>query len=176
MDRNEYLKSLGRPAQATSRKPAVSPKPISSLDEYIKMRRLCEKYEEFENISDQLTAADYKKFDRNFDMALHDALYKDEDFVKDEIDRTIQMMKAINWTWIDAEKNKCATPNHAKFIELIRYCYESCFRDGRPRQTVSTGGVTVEIDIVDHLVKIQFSSIDVFAYDNDDSHDWKNRN
>lgn len=170
MNREEYLNSLTQ--ARTTQEPVVSSQPISSLDEYIKMRRICETYEEFENISDQLTAADYEKFDKNFDKALQDALYTDEDFVKDEVDRTIEMMKAINWTWIDVEKSKCITPDHAKFIELIRYCYESCFRDGRPRQTVSTGGVTVEIDIVDHLVKIQFSSIDVFAYDNDDSHDW----
>jgi hypothetical protein len=171
MDRKEYLASLNQPAQTPYQECTESSKPISSLNEYLDLRRKCAAYEEFENISDQLTAADYKMFDKNFDRALQDALYTDEDFVEDAVDRTIRMMKSVNWIWANLTNGKSSTPDRNEFIQTIKHCYECCFEHGGPRGACSTGGITVEIDIVDHLVKIQFNSIDVFAYDNDDCHD-----
>ena len=169
MNRKEYLASLNQSSQST-KKSSGSPASISTLSEYLELRRKCEEYERSGNVSQELIPEDYQLFDENFDMALQDILYSDEDFPRNEVERTIEMMRAVKWTWANLEQGTSATPDRMEFIKAIRYCYESCFEGGHPRNSCSTGGITVEIDIVDHFVSIQFSSINATAYDGD-SHD-----
>lgn len=169
MNRKEYLASLNQSSQST-KKSSRSQASISTLSEYLELRRKCEEYEESGDVSQELTPEDYQLFDENFDMALQDILYSDEDFPRNEVERTIEMMRAVKWTWANLEQGTSATPDRMEFIKAIRYCYESCFEGGHPRNSCSTGGITVEIDIVDHFVSIQFSSINATAYDGD-SHD-----
>lgn len=169
MNRKEYLASLNQSSQSTKRSSGIQAS-ISTLSEYLELRRKCEEYERSGNVSQELIPEDYQLFDENFDMALQDILYSDEDFPRDEVERTIEMMRAVDWTWVNLKQGTSATPDRIEFIKAIRYCYESCFEGGHPRNSCSTGGITVEIDIVDHFVSIQFSSINATAYDGD-SHD-----
>ena len=166
MNRKEYLESLNQSSQSTKRSSGIQTS-ISTLSEYLELRRKCEEYERSGNVSQELIPEDYQLFDENFDMALQDILYSDEDFPRNEVERTIEMMRAVKWTWANLEQGTSATPDRMEFIKAIRYCYESCFEGGHPRNSCSTGGITVEIDIVDHLVSIQFSSINAIAYDGD---------
>lgn len=174
MTRKEYLDSIEKQAEDFSNPniPDRDHPRFVTLDDYLVARRKCEDYEQRTNISEYLTKEDYEQFDKNFENALGDILYKDEDFENDEIDKTIEMMKAIDWKWTSAGESidKPATPNHAQFIALIRRCYEDCFREGHAKGGCGTGGVYVETDIMDHFVKITFSSIDACAFDGDDSH------
>lgn len=172
MNRKEYLATLNQPAPESADFEDKHHPVFLSLAEYLAMRRKCAEYEESENISDYLTEEDYRLFDQNFENALHDALYKDNEFEKDEVERSIEMMKSVNWTWAHGltSNRKPSTPTCEEFISTIRYCYESCFNSGSAHSFCGTGGISVEIDILDHFVKIQFSSIDVFAFDGDDSH------
>ena len=166
MNRKEYLASLNQSSQSTKRSSGTQAS-ISTLSEYLELRRKCEEYERSGNVSQELIPEDYQLFDENFDMALQDILYSDEDFPRNEVERTIEMMRAVDWTWANLKQGTSATPDRMEFIKAIRYCYESCFEGGHPRNSCSTGGITVEIDIVDHLVSIQFSSINAIAYDGD---------
>ena len=164
MNRKEYLASLNQSSQST-KKSSGSQASISTLSEYLELRRKCEEYERSGSVSQELTPEDYQLFDENFDRALQDVLYSDEDFPRNEVERTIEMMRAVKWTWANLEQGTSATPDRMEFIQAIRYCYESCFEGGHPRNSCS--GITVEIDIVDHFVSVQFSSINATAYDGD---------
>jgi len=172
MNRKEYLATLNQPVPESTDFGDKHHPVFLSMNEYLTMRRKCAEYEESENITEYLTEEDYRLFDQNFENALQDALYKDNDFEKNEVERSIEMMKATNWTWAHGltSNRKPSTPDCKEFIDTIRYCYESCFNSGSAHGFCATGGVSVEIDILDHFVKIQFSSIDVFAFDGDDAH------
>ena len=142
MNRKEYLASLNQSSQST-KKSSGSQASISTLSEYLELRRKCEEYERSENVSQELTPEDYQLFDKNFDRVLQDVLYSDEDFPRNEVERTIDMMSAVRWTWANLEQGTSATPDRMDFIKAIRYCYESCFEGGHPRNSCSTGGITV---------------------------------
>ena len=169
MTRTEYLESQGKPGN----KPVVEHEhPVFiSLDEYLAARRRCEQYEQAVKITEHLTKEDYESFDRNFEYALNDLLYKEDEpgFDKDEIERTVEMMKAVNWIWANKD-NKPGVPTHDEIIDLIKYCYEHCLESGCARGGCATGGVSVETDIMDHMVTIKFCTMDAYAFDGDDAH------
>lgn len=168
MTRKEYIDSIKKQATDSPNQnvPEHDQPDFVSLDEYLMARRKCERYEN-NDISQFLTKEDYEQFDKNFEKALVDILYTDEDYCDDEIDKTIEMMEAVDWKWakcLSAPK----TPNHEEFLENIKYCYEHCLNSGAPKPSCSTGGITVKTDVLDHTVEITFSSIDAGAFDNDD--------
>lgn len=168
MTRNEYLESKNQQKIKQLDEPDNFHPRFVSLEDYLAARRKCEEYEQHVDISGQLTSEDYEAFDKNFENALNDILYKDEDLEPDDVDKTIEMMEAVDWTWANGKDEAPSVPDRDRFIDLIRYCYEQCFHGGHPKGGCGTGGIYVETDIMDHFVKITFSSIDAFAFDGDD--------
>lgn len=170
MTREEYLKFRENPGDEPVMKQHEYPVFVS-LDEYLAARRRCEQYEQDVKIHEFLTAEDYRSFDRNFERALDDLLYREDGpgFDNDEIDRTVKMMKAVKWTWV---KMNCKSdvPTRDEVLDTIKYCYEQCLETGCARWSCSTGGVSVETDIMDHMVVIKFCTMDACAFDGDDAH------
>lgn len=148
---------------------------FGTLSEYLAARHRCIAYENEVNISSELTEEDYKLFDRNFENAMADILYTDDENPHDELDRVLNMMNAVSWTWVNhTNKNMKApfasVPNRERFLGLIRYCYECCLNSNSAKASISTGGITVQTDILDHYVSIQFNAIDTEAFDDDAMH------
>jgi len=165
MTRQEYLNQKpDEPVYADGR--------ISSLEEYIDTRKQCELFEQ-QNITPYLTEEDYKAFDHNFDRCLESLQFRDmADDLKpeqNEIEKVQDMMELTGWKWAHSgENNEAAVPSNEQIVECIMYCYEKCFDTGHARGACATGGVAVEIDIVDHTVSVRFEHFEATSYDDED--------
>jgi len=139
------------------RKPKTN---ITSLAEYKALRADLELFEE-KDIADELTVEDYIAWDRNFDL-LMDRISEDdpEDPFFCEINQSLEMMSAVGWEWATV-----GTPSKEQFMDQIRYLYQNCLVEGKARTRISTGGITVEIDIIDHQVSVSFGNIDESEWD-----------
>lgn len=145
---------------------------LSPLEDYKQSRIKCEDFEQQEKITDFLTAKDYEAFDRNYEKALSEILYKEEDdpdCQQNEVERTVEMMKATNWTWatLPLSLRNNEVPNPDEIIKHINNCYEYCLNSGYARSSCSSGGVSVETDIFDHTVHVSFNTFDAIAFDSD---------
>jgi hypothetical protein len=157
MTRKEYLKSC-----AGTKNTQINPGDIKTLDDYKALRRALDKFESGGPYTDELTPDDYAAFDNNFKHTIEQITYTNESSTKSDVDISIEMMNAINWTWAGANNN---TPDNTEFIDCIRYLYERCLESGSLRASWATGGITVKTDIMDHKVEVFFGNIDVDAYD-----------
>lgn len=166
MTRKEYLESLKNRPTTKSSGSCSKNHSFSTMDEYLEARRKCEAFEYGVEKDEYFTKEDYEAFDRNFKAAIETIMYKDDDILRDDIEQTIHMMEAVDWRW--AEGGRASTPGYNRFLDKIKYCYEMCLEGDSPKNSCSTGGITVETDILDHYVTIRFSSIDSSAFDTDE--------
>ena len=175
MTRSEYLELQGHKDNVNPHEKHDELHTFGALSDYLAARNMCIAYENEVNISSELTEEDYMLFDRNFENAMADILYTDDENPHNELDRTLNMMNAVSWTWVNyTNKNMKApfasVPDRERFLGLIRYCYERCLNSNLAKASNSTGGITVQTDILDHYVSIQFNAIDVEAFDDDAMH------
>ena len=174
MTRSEYLELQGHKNEVNPHEEHDELHTFGALSDYLAARNMCIAYENEVNISNELTEEDFELFDRNFENAMADILYTDDENPHDELDRVLNMMNAVSWTWVNGtNKNNvpsASVPDRERFIGLIRDCYEGCLNSNLAKASISTGGITVQTDIVDHYVSIQFNAIDTEAFDDDTMH------
>lgn len=114
------------------------------------------------------TKEDYGAFERNFENALGDLMYKDEDNPESQLDEIENMMNAVDWEWASHcnRDNKTHTPTQNDMIDLIHNHFETCMNSGCPEYTVSSGGFEVRISLFEeHLVSINFLGAEASSYD-----------
>ena len=169
MTRKEYLESMGKPKAIPDHIEERDHPVFLNLNEYLIVRRKCDEYEQNTNITDQLNPIDYELFDRNFEKCLDQIKYHEEDGPASDVDKAIEMMEAVGWKWAHCLTGKeLHTPTREEFIEAIKYCYERALESGKARGGCSTGGISVDTDILDHMVTVTFGNIDVYGYDKED--------
>ena len=143
---------------------------INNLLEYLIIRKQCEEFEN-RDITEFLNEEDYKAFDANFNKCLESLLYKEQgnEDDKTDIEGAHEMMKLTNWKWAySGEHGEAAVPSENQIIECIKHCYETSLEHGRARSGCSTGGVSVETDILGHSVRIAFEQFEASCYDGEE--------
>ncbi len=167
MTRKEYLELKGSKVPNTGKCVTPTP-PYHDIHDYLRERQKMDEYQDSHHMDDELTEEDYRLFDENFEKIVEDLKYTDDDFPESELEKTVRAMKAVDWKWASPCRTKPGeyrTPTPEELLNEIRYCYEECLKDCRPRTGCSTGGITVKIDIFDHLVDVSFNFIDLCHYD-----------
>ena len=154
MTREEYLR---RKREGTCDSIAV-PK-VGSKTEYLLAMSGIESF--VENNKIDYTEEDYEKFDTNFEEII--TFITDNNVGESDVDKCIEMMKAIDWKWVGIANNE--TPRFDVFLNEIRNLYEECLSKQAVRYHISTGGIEVSIDIYKHQVKVTFGKINEIVYD-----------
>lgn len=111
----------------------------------------------------EYTEEDFEKFEKNFNAAMEQLLYTDEDEEISIIDEAVTMMDSIDWTW--GAKNKHV--DKEDIINTIKDFFETCMNSGQAQYRVDSGGIVVETDIIDHTVEIRVADRSWEEYDQD---------
>lgn len=165
MTRKEYLEAQKNKQMKQineNERPGIYFISPTTLHEYLLIHSRLEKFEEGHDTSLELTEDDYKAFDTNLEKIIESITYHDAD-LDSEVKQSVGMMEQTGWTW----QNHC--PDEEEFVHCIRELYEHALDQNHCKAYASSGGITVELDIYDHSVKVTFGHIDVWTSDSDDS-------
>ena len=135
---------------------------LDGLEAYLEARRQCERFE-MKQITDELTAEDFTKYEANLHKILEQLNYTDEEseIYESELERVARYMDLVGWTWGGREKS----PNAREIQQTIEGHFITCMQAGKPMAKCSSGGVTVTTNIYLHTVEVSF---DLFAMGTDD--------
>ena len=154
------------------RKPAVNEScQISTLENYLYWRNQCEMFED-KDISESLTADDYKAFEANLQKIIDNFHWKCEEGAIEEsqFEQVERHMQATDWTWgstaLNGRKPKSPTP--ADMELCIRDLFYHCLESGFAQAYSATGGFYVSTDIYSHKVEVKFDVIEATADDSQD--------
>lgn len=154
MTRDEYLR---RKKEGTC--DSITVPKIRSRAEYVLTMEGIEDF--IENNKIDYTEEDYEKFDEHFEEVID--FITDDSIDESDVNKSIEMMKAIDWCWGGIADGKTSTFD--MFLEEIKRLYETCLNHQCARWHASTGGIEVSIDIYKHQVKVTFGNINEIIYD-----------
>lgn len=158
MNYTEYKQAQNQGTSA-SQVPSIK---LDSLESYLEARKQCERFE-MKQITDELTAEDFTKYEANLYKILEQLNYTDEEseIYESELERVARHMDLVGWTWYGREKS----PNAREIQRTIEDHFITCMQAGKPIAMCSSGGVTVKTNIYLHTVEVSF---DLFAMGTDD--------
>lgn len=133
---------------------------FSCLQEYLAHRSACEEYERCD-ISDELSAEDYLKFEKNFERIMDSIASCSEEGEKSQLEQVHEMMEEQGWEWATIG----CTPTAAQIEDQFRNLFKHCMELGKARGYASTGGCTVETDIYHHSVHCSFNHVETMTDD-----------
>lgn len=146
MTRKEYLEKKHKATPISANKGE-----ITSLSEYLNLR---EQMAAFEQQKIEFTEEDFEAFDHNFLQILDEITIGGFDDDKNDVDECIEMMKSIDWEWIDH------TPDYTEFIKTIRELYERAMEASLPRYEASQCGFHLIVDVYNHRVSLTWGHIE----------------
>ena len=141
---------------------------IPTLENYLYWRNQCEMFEN-EDISESLTADDYKAFEANLQKIIDNFNWKCEEEAVDEtqFEQVERHMQATDWTWggIALNGKKPISPTPEDMEKCIRDLFYHCLESGLPQASSATGGFYVSTDIYNHKVEVKFDVSEATADD-----------
>ena len=141
---------------------------IPTLENYLYWRKQCEMFEG-KDISDSLTADDYKAFEDNLEKIIGNFNWKCEEEAVEEsqFEQVERHMQATDWTWGKiGQQGKTPTPEDME--KCIRNLFYHCLESGFAQAFSATGGFYVSTDIYGHKVEVKFDVIEATADDSQD--------